>query len=416
MGVLRLIEDRGFCFSGTVSSAHHGKSVNSHSLASTRSPRRRSAAFDSSSAACSTALAARLCSSAARLVAKSRSRPARAACSRSSCARSVAARRLPRRAPPRRLPQRGEEERLVSGGGRLGGGGRLAAAGAGRAGAAAGAGAKRGCTIGDGGSGAYAAAASNCSCLAASSRLIAPGDGMSLGGFFGWLSISERNCRASRLTSTRALASRCSSARRAAAASVMKPALSPSPQFVLLRRVAAPAASASLHRSAAPAVFESLLRSRVRGASAPPWCQRGHNSAAERRRGCRRRADNSGRRRHRGREVAQLVQRGATLRRLARGRGVVMEDRKLKKRKFKMVENQNHSDAKLARMKEIVRQRLAAEAGGGGEAWAARAEAVARGEAPPESPNPSRSPSRRSRRSPTCPTRRRSRRCRRSSR
>ena len=25
MGVLRLIEDRGFCFSGTVSSAHHGK-------------------------------------------------------------------------------------------------------------------------------------------------------------------------------------------------------------------------------------------------------------------------------------------------------------------------------------------------------------------------------------------------------
>ena len=30
-----------------------------------------------------------------------------------------------------------------------------------------------------------------------------------------------------------------------------------------------------------------------------------------------------------------------------------MEDRKLKKRKFKMVENQNHSDAKLARMKEI---------------------------------------------------------------
>ena len=29
-----------------------------------------------------------------------------------------------------------------------------------------------------------------------------------------------------------------------------------------------------------------------------------------------------------------------------------MEDRKLKKRKFKMVENQNHSDAKLARMKE----------------------------------------------------------------
>ena len=56
--------------------------------------------------------------------------------------------------------------------------------------------------------------------------------------------------------------------------------------------------------------------------------------------------------------VAQLVERGAALRRLARGRGVVMEDRKLKKRKFKMVENQNHSDAKLARMKEIVRQRL----------------------------------------------------------
>ena len=67
-----------------------------------------------------------------------------------------------------------------------------------------------------------------------------------------------------------------------------------------------------------------------------------------------------------------------------------MEDRKLKKRKFKMVENQNHSDAKLARMKEIVRQRLERQKQEEEEKRAAalRAEAVARGEAPPEEPEP----------------------------
>ena len=93
-----------------------------------------------------------------------------------------------------------------------------------------------------------------------------------------------------------------------------------------------------------------------------------------------------------------------------------MEDRKLKKRKFKMVENQNHSDAKLARMKEIVRQRLERQKQEEEEKRAAalRAEAVARGEAPPEGGQAE--PGRRSRRSPTCPTRRRSRRCGRSSR
>ena len=85
------------------------------------------------------------------------------------------------------------EERLVSGGGRLGAAAGLAAVGGGAAvGAAAGAGAKRDCTIGDGGcERGRGGCVELCSCLAVSSRLIAPGDGMSLGGFFGWLSISN---------------------------------------------------------------------------------------------------------------------------------------------------------------------------------------------------------------------------------
>ena len=296
----------------------------------------------------------------------------------------------------------------------------LAAAGAGAgAGAAAGAGANRGCTIGDGGSErGRGGCVELCSCLAASRRLIAPGDGMSLGGFFGWLSISERNFRASRLTSKSALASRCSSARRAAAASVMKAgAFAGATVCVAAPRCCAGRwPTASLHRSAAPSASASLLRSRVRGASAPPSCQRGHNSAAERRRGCRRRLTATVPPRHRGREVRARSAWRSPSSPCSRPRRCVMEDRKLKKRKFKMVENQNHSDAKLARMKEIVRQRLERQKQEEEEKrrCARRRWRAARRRR--RSPNPSRSPSRRSRRSPTCPTRRRSRRCRRSSR